>query len=182
MAAERAPLRTDPAPALRCSALGRTGAGPSSTGAGSMIRVSAPRAPSETCAESRAPIDAVDRDSSAGIVSCWNAAAWTGSIGLGVREPAKPGSATRARAAVSTDPTTNLGRRTRLGPYHTDGGDRGAGDLRCPLRLIAHAPSGALALTARRRLGREGGARLSSVASRGYVIARDGQWMTSTFS
>ena len=38
------------------------------------------------------------------------------SIQLGAREPARPGSATRARAAVSTDPTTNLWGRTRREP------------------------------------------------------------------
>ena len=76
-----------------------------------------PMTPSDTKASSSGPIDAVDRDSSAGIVSCWNAPAGMGSIGLGAREPARPGSATRARAAVSTDPTTNLGGRTRCRPY-----------------------------------------------------------------
>src|SRR5438046_2363206 len=40
-----------------------------------------------------------------------------GSIGVGTREPARPGSATMVRAAVSTDPTTNLEGRTRRRPY-----------------------------------------------------------------
>ena len=40
-----------------------------------------------------------------------------GSIWVGTREPARPGSATMARAAVSTDPTTNLEGRTRRRPY-----------------------------------------------------------------
>jgi hypothetical protein len=40
-----------------------------------------------------------------------------GSIGVGTREPARPGSATMARAAVSTDPTTSLEGRTRRRPY-----------------------------------------------------------------
>ena len=53
----------------------------------------------------------VDRGSDAVTESGWNAPAGTGSTALGAREPASPGSATRARVAVSTDPTTvHLGR------------------------------------------------------------------------
>ena len=61
-----------------------------------------------------------DRASDAGTEYGWNAPAGTGSTALGTRDPARPGSETRARAVLSTDPTTNhLGRtigRERYAP------------------------------------------------------------------
>jgi hypothetical protein len=80
---------------------------------GSAIDDSASMRPSDAWASSSVTIEVVDRISSARRSSGWNTLAGTGSIGLGTREPAKPGSATRARAAVSTDPTTSLVGRTR---------------------------------------------------------------------
>src|SRR5687767_9888061 len=59
--------------------------------------------------------------SDAGTESDWNATAGTGSTALGAREPARPGSAARARAAVSTDPTTNHLGRTIDGERYDDG-------------------------------------------------------------
>jgi hypothetical protein len=64
-------------------------------------------------AASGRPAETVDRVRFAGTESGWKALAGSGSIGLGTREPERPGSATRARAAMSTDPTTNLLGRTR---------------------------------------------------------------------
>ena len=65
----------------------------------------------ERWAASSGPIESVDRESVRGDRELLECAGREGSIGLGAREPARPGSATRARAAVSTDPTTNrLGR------------------------------------------------------------------------
>ena len=62
--------------------------------------------------------------SSAGTEYGWNAPAGTGSTALGTREPARPGSETRARAVLITDPTTNhLGR--------TIGRERYAAGPRC---------------------------------------------------
>src|SRR4051812_31153812 len=95
----------------------------------------------ETCGSSRAASDATaDRASFAGTSSCWNAPAGTGSNGLGTREPAETGRTTRARAAVSTDPTTHLGGRTRREPYHRYRVARDARDLPYQLRVLAHAP------------------------------------------
>ena len=76
-------------------------------------RVSAPTVPADTWASSSGSIDAVDREFVRGDRELLERACRDGSIGLGAREPARPGSATRARAAVSTDPTTNLLGRTR---------------------------------------------------------------------
>jgi len=115
--ADRAPagfLLSDNAPVAGCAALERPTAGSLLMTAGSPIVDPGPTAPFETKAASTDEIDAVDREAFAGTVNCWKAPAGRGSIGLGAREPARPGSATRARAAVSTDPTTNLGGRTRV--------------------------------------------------------------------
>src|SRR6186997_2974465 len=84
---------------------------------GSLIGVSAPTVSPDTWAASSPPINGIDPGAFARMESCWNALAGTVSIGTEVREPTRPGSATKARAAVSTDPTTNLLGRTRPRPY-----------------------------------------------------------------
>jgi hypothetical protein len=71
--------------------------------------------PMETAAWSSPSIESGDRVSDAGTEYGWNAPAGTGSAALGTRDPARPGSATRARAALRTDPTTNHRGRT-IGP------------------------------------------------------------------
>src|SRR4029079_11900250 len=72
--------------------------------------------------------------------------------GVGVREPAIPGAAIRARAAVSAAPATNRLGRTMLGRYDdsrlpaTSPGCRARTTLAAlPAALLAHAPAGALA-------------------------------------
>jgi hypothetical protein len=80
---------------------------------GSMNDASAATDPAEAYAASSDPINIIDRTRDAETESGWNALAGSGSSGLGTREPARPGNATRARAAMSTDPTTNLLGRTR---------------------------------------------------------------------
>src|SRR5688572_10458493 len=73
--------------------------------------VPASTTPTERCAASSPAISMGDRIADAGIEYDWNAPAGTGSTALGTREPARPGSETRARAVLITDPTTNhLGR------------------------------------------------------------------------
>src|SRR5689334_23091332 len=67
--------------------------------------------PTDCWAGSSPSIVIGDRASRAGTENGWNAPAGTGSTALGTREPAKPGSDTRARAVLITVPTTsNLGR------------------------------------------------------------------------
>src|SRR5687768_12256776 len=76
--------------------------------------------PAERNPPSSPAIDRADDASGAGTESDWNATAGTGSMALGTREPARPGSAARARAAVSTDPTTNHLGRTIGGERYDD--------------------------------------------------------------
>src|SRR5689334_7625343 len=67
--------------------------------------------PTDCWAGSSPSIVIGDRASRAGTENGWNAPAGTGSTALGTREPARPGSDTRARAVLITVPTTsNLGR------------------------------------------------------------------------
>src|SRR4029079_14523216 len=64
-----------------------------------------------------------DRASRAGTENGWNSRAVTASTALGTRDPARPGSDTRARAVLITVPTTNnLGRtigRERYAAHRT---------------------------------------------------------------
>src|SRR5918994_5288061 len=76
--------------------------------------------PAERNPPSSPAIDRADDASDAGTGSDWNATAGTGSMALGTREPARPGNAARARAAVSTDPTTNHLGRTIGGERYDD--------------------------------------------------------------
>src|SRR5918994_7907680 len=85
--------------------------------------------PAERNPPSSPAIDRADDASDAGTESDWNATAGTGSMALGTREPARPGSAARARAAVSTDPTTNHLGRT-IGGERYDDRDRCAASSR----------------------------------------------------
>ena len=76
--------------------------------------------PAERYPPSSPAIDMGVDVSDAGTESDWNATAGTGSMALGAREPARPGNAARARAAVSTDPTTNHLGRTIGGERYDD--------------------------------------------------------------
>jgi len=101
---------------------------------GSMKTSSTVTDPADVNAPSSVAIDDVEREPFAGTGSDWNALTWRGCTGLGAREPATPGSATRARAAMSTDPTTNLLGRT-IGVELYDEGHRSA--RHCRVRRVS---------------------------------------------
>src|SRR4029078_6660460 len=84
-----------------------------------------------------------DRASRAGTENGWNAPAGTGSTALGTREPARPGSDTRARAVLITVPTTNnLGRtigRERYAAHRTYANPTARQARRCTSRPLRAA-------------------------------------------
>jgi hypothetical protein len=84
--------------------------------------VTCPTAFADRYPSSSPAIDRADDVPDAGTDNGWNAPAGTGSMALGAREPARPGSAARARAVVSTDPTTNHLGRTIGGERYDDAG------------------------------------------------------------
>jgi hypothetical protein len=84
---------------------------------GSTRRLPARSAFADRWAASSGSIASHDRSPVSAILNAWNAAASTGRLGLGVREPARPGSATSASAAVSAAPATRVVGRTIRGLY-----------------------------------------------------------------